>query len=153
MALAKTRRIVQRWSELSVRAQAKRGSGRPLCCGFLIHRRMRVDELRAALGVELDTTDVKSDNLPFIQTVLASCLGLVTVDHEESTVHLIHFTLQEYFNRHSETFLNPYSTVAAVCLTYLNFDCVKTSDCSKLCATHDTLPRIRLLLLGNLCTR
>ncbi|RPA98348.1 hypothetical protein L873DRAFT_1687937, partial [Choiromyces venosus 120613-1] len=87
-------------------------------------RPMKVDELCDALGVELKTADVTRDNIPSTQTLLASCLGLVTVDQEESTVRLVHFTLQEYFDSHSETFHNPYAKMAEVCLTYLNFDCV-----------------------------
>jgi len=84
---------------------------------------MHVGELREALGVEVGSREINYDNIPSEKTLLASCLGLVTVD-ESSTVRLVHFTLQEYFNNHSEHFENPQSTMAEVCLTYLNFDSV-----------------------------
>jgi len=68
------------------------------------------------------------------KTLLASCLGLVTVD-ESSIVRLVHFTLQEYFNRHSEHFQSPHSAMTEVCLTYLNFDSI-----NKISYTLDSAP-------------
>ena len=91
---------------------------------------MSPGELCHALGVQIGSTEPNLDNIPSIQSLLASCLGLVVVDKEESTVRLVHFTLQEYLNSRSETFQNPYAVMAEVCLTYLNFDCHKeTSTC------------------------
>ena len=86
-------------------------------------RPMHIWELCDALAVEIGSRDMECDNIPSEKTLLASCLGLVTVD-ESSTVRLVHFTLQEYFNNHSEHFENPQSTMAEVCLTYLNFDSI-----------------------------
>jgi len=86
-------------------------------------RPMRVGELCEALGVEIGSRHMKCDNIPSEKTLLASCLGLVTVD-ESSIVHLVHSTLQEYLNRHPEHFVNPQSIMTEVCLTYLNFDSV-----------------------------
>ena len=86
-------------------------------------RPMHIGELRHALAVEIGSSDMDYENISSEKTLLASCLGLVTVD-ESSIVRLVHFTLQEYFNRRSEHFKNPQSTMAEVCLTYLNFDSV-----------------------------
>ena len=86
-------------------------------------RPMHIGELCEALGVEVGSRDINHDNIPSEKTLLASCLGLVTVD-ESSTVRLVHFTLQEYFNSHSQHFESPRSTMAEVCLTYLNFDSI-----------------------------
>jgi len=86
-------------------------------------RPMHIGELCEALGVEIGSRDKDRDNIPPEKTLLASCLGLATVD-ESSVVRLVHFTLQEYFNQHSEHFKNLQATIAEVCLTYLNFDSV-----------------------------
>ena len=83
-------------------------------------RPMHIGELRDALAVEIGSRDMDYDDISSKKTLLASCLGLVTVD-ESSIVRLVHFTLHEYFNRRSEHFKNPQSTMAEVCLTYLNF--------------------------------
>ena len=86
-------------------------------------RPMRTGELCDALAVEIGSRCMERDNIPSEQTLLASCLGLVTVD-ESSIVRLVHFTLQEYFDRRFEHFGNSQSTMAEVCLTYLNFHSV-----------------------------
>jgi len=86
---------------------------------------MGVDELCHALGVQIGSTDPNANGIPSIQTILTSCLGLVTVDKGESAVRLVHFTLQEYLNSCSEVFQNPYAVMAEVCLTYLNFNCIR----------------------------
>ena len=86
---------------------------------------MSPDGLCHALGVHTGSTDTNPDNIPSIQTLLASCLGLVIVDREGSTIRLVHFTLHEYLNSRSEVFQNPHSATAEVCLTYLNFDCIR----------------------------
>ena len=84
---------------------------------------MRAGELCEALAVKIGSIDMERDNIPSEKTLLASCLGLITVD-ESSIVRLVHFTLQEYFNSHSEHFENAASTMAEICLTYLNFDSI-----------------------------
>jgi len=81
---------------------------------------LKVNELRHALGVEIGATDLDVDNVPSIRTLLACCKGLVAVDKEASTVRLIHFTLQEYPQAHPEPLDRPHSTMAEICLSYLN---------------------------------
>ena len=77
---------------------------------------IHIGELCHALAVEIGSRCMERDNIPSEKTLLASCMGLVTVD-ESSTVRLVHFTLQEYFNSHSEYFENAQSTMAQVCLS------------------------------------
>jgi len=100
-------------------------------------RPMHIWELCDALAVEIGSRDMDYDNIPSEKTLLASCLGLVTVD-ESSIVRLVHFTLQEYFNQHSEHFESPHSAMAEVCLTYLNFDSVDKISYTLDCAPAET---------------
>jgi len=88
-------------------------------------RPLQVKELRHALGVEMGSTDLDPENLPALQTLLTSCLGLVTVEASSSTVRLAHLTLQEHLSNNSTLFHSPHSTIAEVCLTYLNFGQVR----------------------------
>jgi len=85
---------------------------------------MDAAELCEALGVQIGSPDHNPDSIPSIQTLVASCLGLVIVD-KYSEVRLVHFTLQEYLNSCSEIFQNPYAVMAEVCLTYLNFGLIR----------------------------
>jgi len=89
-------------------------------------RPLQVDELCHALAVEIGSTDFNSDNVPAIETLLACCQGLVTVNKEASTPRLIHHTLREYLSTHRNLFPQAHLEMAETCLTYLNSDQVKT---------------------------
>ena len=87
-------------------------------------RPLKTKELCHALGVEIGSTDLDLENVPALRTLVASCLGLVTVEASSSTVRLVHFTLQEHLSRDPTLFHSSHSTIAEVCLTYLNFGCI-----------------------------
>jgi len=89
-------------------------------------RPLKVDELCHALGVEIGSPDLDSDNVPSIRTLLSCCQGLVTVQKEASAVRLIHFTLQEYLRAHPRLFSTTHSTMAETCLSYLNSHQIKS---------------------------
>ena len=88
-------------------------------------RPLTVDEICHALAVEIGSTDINTNNVPLIGTVLGCCQGLATVDEGSSTIRLIHFTLKEYLSRHADLFDKPHSKIAETCLTYLNFQAIK----------------------------
>jgi len=88
-------------------------------------RPLKAEELCHALGVELGSAELDHGNIPASRTLLASSLGLVTIEASSSTVRLVHFTLQEHLSSNSTLFHCPHSTIAEVCLTYLNFGCVR----------------------------
>ena len=88
-------------------------------------RPLRADELCHALAVEMGSPDIDPKNIPMLRTLLSSCLGLVTVEASSSTVRLVHFTLQEHLLSNPTLFHSPHSTIAEVCLTYLNFGCIR----------------------------
>jgi len=86
---------------------------------------LTVDELCHALAIELRSTDFNLDNVPSMSTLLSCCQGLITVEKEAPTVRLIHFTLKEYLAARPEIFGRYHSTMAEMCLTYLNSETVK----------------------------
>ena len=88
-------------------------------------RPLNVDELCHALAVEIESTDINTNNIPSIRTVLGCCQGLVAVDKGSLTIRLIHFTLKEYLSHHADLFDKPHSVIAETCLTYLNFQAIK----------------------------
>jgi len=98
-------------------------------------RPLKAQELCHALGVEIGSTDLDPENVPALRTLLSSCLGLVTVEASSSTVRLVHFTLQEHLASDPTLFHSPHSTIAEVCLTYLNFECIRN-----LSPTPDSAP-------------
>jgi len=88
-------------------------------------RPLRTEELCHALGVETGSQTMDTENVPALRTLLASCLGLVTVEASSSIVRLVHFTLQEHLLGDHTLFSSPESSIAEVCLTYLNFRSVR----------------------------
>ena len=88
-------------------------------------RPLHTSELCHALGVKIGSPDLNVENIPSIKTLLASSLGLITVEASSSTARLVHFSLQEYISDNPGLFQGPHSMIADVCLTYLNFKCVQ----------------------------
>ncbi|KAF8423279.1 hypothetical protein EV426DRAFT_574568 [Tirmania nivea] len=94
----------------------------------LATRPLKIVELQCALAVVLEpgkrgNIDLDEDQIPKRKRLLDCCLGLVIVDEETLTVRFVHYTLEEYFKTHFDTYFpNGHSTAAEVCLTYLNFD-------------------------------
>lgn len=88
-------------------------------------RLLNADELCQARGVEIGSTDLNSQNIPTIETLLRCSLELVTVEASSYTICLVHYTLQEYLSNNTEVFHSPHAMIAEICLTYLNFQYVK----------------------------
>ncbi|KAI3337266.1 hypothetical protein HD806DRAFT_518169 [Xylariaceae sp. AK1471] len=93
-------------------------------------RPLTTEELRHALGVELNETEFDEDNLSDLQDIVSSCCGLVTIDEQNDIIRLVHYTTQEYFDR-TRTLWFPFaeSEVAKTCVTYLSFDAFGSGMC------------------------
>ena len=105
-------------------------------------RPLSVDEICHALAVDIGSTDINTNNVPSIRTVLACCQGLATVDRGSSTIRLIHFTLKEYLSHHANLFDGAHSKIAETCLTYLNFQAIRDLSASLSRNTKD-MPILR----------
>jgi len=98
-------------------------------------RLLQLDELYHALAVEIGSAEINLERIPSVEVLLSSCLGLLIIDREASTVRLIHYTLQEHLQTRPDLFGPTHSIMAETCLTYLNFQAIK--DIS---STLSTLP-------------
>jgi len=112
------------------RIKAQKGSRSRLGMDALMwvsnsERPLGASELCHALGVGIGSADLDPENVPTIRTLIGSSLGLITVEASSSIVRLVHFTLQEYLSSNPGLFQSPDSMIAEVCLTYLNFRCVR----------------------------
>ena len=87
-------------------------------------RPLQIRELCHALAVQIGSKDLDLENIPPLDTVLGSCLGLVVVDDQTSTLRLIHYTLQEYLSC-SGILPHAHEILAETCLAYLNHEQVK----------------------------
>ncbi|KAI5783940.1 ankyrin repeat-containing domain protein [Peziza echinospora] len=95
---------------------------RTLTLLHLAYRPLTLQEVQDALAVEPGTTERNESNVPCRETILKTCLGLVMVDEETSTVRFVHFTLEEHFKQHGRRYFpNGHSNLAELCLTYLTY--------------------------------
>ncbi|OCK74175.1 ankyrin, partial [Lepidopterella palustris CBS 459.81] len=94
-------------------------------------RPLTTAELCCALAVEPDEAELDPDNVPDVEDLLSVCAGLVVIDRESAIIRLVHYTMQEYFERIRGTW-DPGAQlhIASTCLTYLSFNIFKTGSCS-----------------------
>ena len=104
-------------------------------------RPLSANELCHALGIELGSIDPDPRNIPAIEILLGCSLGLVTLEASSQTLRLVHYTLQEYLSENADLFQSPHLAIAEVCLTYLNFQCIRC-----LSPTHNWSPHVTPLL-------
>ena len=109
-------------------------------------------ELRYALAIEDESSELDEDNLPDVSEVIAVCAGLVIIDEKSDVVRLVHYTAQEFFERTTSVWA-PFAEemIARSCLTYLSFGSVVES-CSNFIArkgstgAYDTLCQDNVLV-------
>jgi len=86
-------------------------------------RPLSTRQLREALAVEIGKPELDPDNYPDIEDVLASCVGLVTVDDNSGIIRLVHYTTQEYLKRTlDQWFPDAQAMITNVCTSYLSLD-------------------------------
>ena len=98
---------------------------------FCAKRPLHVGELRHALAVEAEDTDIDEEAFVDSETLLNASFGLIRIDDVSNTIGLVHYTLQEYLENHPEYLLpNPETVIATTCLTYLSFEVFDSGPCS-----------------------
>ena len=122
--------VFDAYSATLARIKAQKGSKSKLGMEALMwlshsERPFLANELCHALAVEIGSIDLDYQNIPSIETLLGCSLGLVIVEASSYTVRLVHYTPKEYLSDNTDLFHSPHSMIAQVCLTYLNFQCIK----------------------------
>lgn len=93
-------------------------------------RPMTIEELRCAMAVESEDSDLVEEALPDSDSLLSACCGLVVVDANRNIVRLIHYTTQEYFERTRHAhFPSAQRYMTDVCITYLSFQTFSSGPC------------------------
>jgi len=101
----------------------------------LAFRPLKLDEVRHALAVHPDNTELVNENIPTLKRILDCSLGLVIVDDKTSIIRFVHYSLEEHFQKHGDSlFPEKYSRVAEICLGYLNLRQLRSR-----CETHQEL--------------
>jgi hypothetical protein len=85
-------------------------------------------ELSQAVAVEVGDVYLDKDNMPEEEIMTQVCMGLVVVDRDTSVIRLVHFSMQEYLQKHFESSSNARlifaekDMIVKTCLTILLFD-------------------------------
>ncbi|EGX53194.1 hypothetical protein AOL_s00006g572 [Orbilia oligospora ATCC 24927] len=90
-------------------------------------------ELQYAIAVEHpdEASEIDMANLSDVDDLVSYCRGLVTIDEQSNIIRLIHYTMQEYFERTKMTwFPNSHSDIAKIYVIYLSHDTFKLGPCS-----------------------
>ncbi|KAL8716183.1 MAG: hypothetical protein Q9220_000088 [cf. Caloplaca sp. 1 TL-2023] len=97
---------------------------------FCARRPLRLDELRHALAVEPEDTDIDDSALLEPEILLNISAGLIRVDENSQIVSLIHHTLQEYLESNRGRLVPDVEIdFAKACITYLSFDVFGNGPC------------------------
>ncbi|KAI9858732.1 MAG: hypothetical protein M1813_007364, partial [Trichoglossum hirsutum] len=96
----------------------------------LAFRPLIVVQLQHPLAIDPKDKDIDKDALPYEEYLVSICAGLVTIDQESNTIRLVHYTIQEYFERICTTWF-PYAQtrIAMTCLLYISLDVFAKGPC------------------------
>ncbi|KAK4992632.1 hypothetical protein LTR50_000966 [Elasticomyces elasticus] len=94
-------------------------------------RPLRIMELQVYLAIDEADTELDEDNIVESTTILSACMGLVVMEAQTDSIHLVHYTAKEYLRLIGGLGLmrDRAGCIAKTCLTYLNFDAFKVPPC------------------------
>ncbi|CCT73748.1 related to ankyrin [Fusarium fujikuroi IMI 58289] len=96
----------------------------------IARRPLTTSELRHALAIEPDETELDECNLPELEDMLSFCEGLVVADEKSNIISLVHYTTQEYLDQVRHKWLpNSHKEVALNSLAYLSYDDFAAGAC------------------------
>ena len=116
-------------------------------------KQLTTPELRYALAIEDESSELDEENLPDMSEVIAVCAGLVIIDEKSDVVRLVHYTAQDFFERTTSVWA-PFAEemIARSCLTYLSFGSVVES-CSNFIARKGSTGVYDILCRDNVLVR
>jgi ankyrin repeat protein len=97
-------------------------------------RPLKVGEIQHAMAVmdfEPDQTLLNQEDLPDEALLITVCGGIAAIDHESRVLRLVHYTTQEYFEKHrAETFPDAQLNISRSCIRYLSIKSFMEGPCS-----------------------
>jgi ankyrin repeat protein len=89
---------------------------------------LKGEELQHALAIELGKDSLDFNNITKLDIIISTCAGLIRLQNQwfGTTVHLVHETTQDYFDK---TFVNVRPRLARLSLTYLTFQTFGSGPC------------------------
>jgi hypothetical protein len=93
-------------------------------------RPLSAHELQHALAVKKGTSTFDEENITELSLITSVCAGLVAMDENSNIIRLVHYTVQEYFERKKdEWFSKAQEEISVACITYLSFNNFESGPC------------------------
>ena len=87
------------------------------------HGSLTVAELSEAMAIRPGDTSLNPRRRPSQNMMIECCMGLATIDLENSSIHVVHYALQEFFrDQRRQVFPSGEDQIAEICIGYLFFD-------------------------------
>lgn len=103
-------------------------------------RPLSLNDVQAALAVEPNDRELDPEGITHKADLLAACAGILVHNRETDIVSLVHYTLQEYFDKKAGSlFREAHANMARTCLTVMLFEQYSNVDLSSAQTSADLL--------------
>ncbi|PTB49730.1 hypothetical protein M431DRAFT_96787, partial [Trichoderma harzianum CBS 226.95] len=88
---------------------------------------LSVGTLRLILAIDIEKSMIDEDNFPTAGHITQACAPLVVIESETQEARLAHYTIQEYFERSNNNWMeNSQQLIANTCMSYLSFSTIRS---------------------------
>jgi hypothetical protein len=112
-------------------------------------RPLKVGEIQHAIAVmnfEPDDTTLDEEGLTDEAELITVCGGIAVIDQDSRVLRLVHYTTQEYFERHGrEIFPSAQVDISRACIRYLSMDPFKDGPCATDMEMENRLKKFELI--------
>ena len=113
---------------------------------------LTVGQLLEAVGIQMGSEELDTDELPFMSELKDNCAGLIFIDTTRQQVSLIHYSLNSYLRVYLPRFkhllpwsVDPDAFIAKKCLTCLRFRSFSLAAPSEIADLGDRLEKYAML--------
>jgi hypothetical protein len=93
-------------------------------------RPLRIEEIQHALAVQIGDREFDQEGIEPETLLVSVCAGIVAIDDQSQTIRLVHYKVEEYFEKTKKNrFPNAQRQIAETLLTYLSFDVFAEGRC------------------------
>ncbi|KAL7960155.1 purine and uridine phosphorylase [Trichoderma compactum] len=86
-----------------------------------------LDTLRLILAIDIEASKIDKDNFPTADYIIQACAPLVVIESKTQEARLAHYTIQEYFERSNNTWMEKSQKfIANTCMSYLSFSTIRS---------------------------
>lgn len=117
-----------------------------LCWVTYAVRPLTMPELKHALAISPDDTEIDEEGCPEEEFILSLCAGLVLHEPRSGLIRLVHYTAQEHLEK-SLVFRYPavHEDITIACLTYISLEELSAGTCKTI--SEERLRAKKLILL------